>query len=107
MHIAERLFGIHRDTVQETGDPARLPAQIAGRWDKGIEIEYDGEKYFVQCRLEQPRLNKNLLYRHDKLNEPIKEGSLSIVLFESPFTSVSTVSRGHPSLVSLTYKFSF
>ncbi len=46
MHIAERLFGIHRDTDQETGDPARLPAQIAGRSDKGIEIEYDGEKIF-------------------------------------------------------------
>jgi hypothetical protein len=33
--------------------------------------------------------------------EPTKEGTLSFVLFESPFTSVSTVSRGHLSLVSL------
>jgi hypothetical protein len=41
------------------------------------------------------------LYRHDKTNEPTKEGFLSFVLFESPFTQVSTVSRGHPSLVSL------
>jgi hypothetical protein len=32
---------------------------------------------------------------------PIKEGPLSLVLFDSPFTSVSTVSRGHPFLVSL------
>jgi hypothetical protein len=47
-------------------------------------------------RLEQPRLNKNLLYLHDKPNEPIKEGILSFVLFESPFTLVSTISRGHP-----------
>jgi hypothetical protein len=30
-----------------------------------------------------------------------KEGPLSLVLFESPFASVSTVSRGHPSLASL------
>jgi hypothetical protein len=38
---------------------------------------------------------------HGKPNKPTKEGPLSFVLFESPFTSVSTVSRGHPSLVSL------
>jgi hypothetical protein len=37
----------------------------------------------------------------DKPNKPTKKGSLSFVLFESPFTSVSIVSRGHPSLVSL------
>ncbi len=42
-----------------------------------------------------------VLYRHDKPNEPTKKGPLSFVLFESPFTSVSTVSRGHHSLVSL------
>jgi hypothetical protein len=24
--------GVHRDTHLETGDPARLPAQLAGRW---------------------------------------------------------------------------
>ncbi len=40
-------------------------------------------------RLEQPRLNKNLLYRYNKANEPTKKGPLSFVLFESPFTSVS------------------
>jgi hypothetical protein len=33
--------------------------------------------------------------------EPTKEKPFSFVLFESPFTSVSTVSRGHPSPVSL------
>jgi hypothetical protein len=51
--------------------------------------------------LEQPRLNKNLLYRHGKPNEPTKEGTLSFVLFESPFTQVSTVSKAQSSLVSL------
>ncbi len=59
------------------------------------------EKYLVLGRLEQPRLNKNILYRHDKPNKPAKEGPLSLVLFDSPFASVSTVSRGHLSLVSL------
>jgi hypothetical protein len=33
--------------------------------------------------------------------EPTEEGRFSYVLFDSPFTSVSTVSRGHHSLVSL------
>jgi hypothetical protein len=42
---------------------------------------------------------KNILYRHTKANEPTKKGPLSFVLSESPFASVSTVSRGHPSLV--------
>jgi hypothetical protein len=39
----------------------------------------------------------------EKINILIKEGPLSFVLFESPFTSVptSTVSRGHPSLAFL------
>ncbi len=34
-----------------TGDPARLPVQLAGRWDKGIKIVYS----------EEP----NILYRAD------------------------------------------
>jgi hypothetical protein len=66
--------------------------------DKGIEIVNGEEKYFV----EQPRLNKSLLYQHDKPKESTKEGlPPSFVLFESPSTSVSTVSGSHPSLISL------
>jgi hypothetical protein len=49
---------------------------LLGDGSKGIEIVYGEEK--------------------DKPNEPSKEGTLSFVLFESPFTSVSTVIRGHP-----------
>jgi hypothetical protein len=59
------------------------------------------KKYFVLVRLQQLRQNKNLLYCHDKPNKPTKEEPLSFVFFESLFTSVSTVGRGHPSLVSL------
>ncbi|MFO0001806.1 MAG: hypothetical protein ACK559_11820, partial [bacterium] len=70
---------------------------LLGDGDKGIEIVSVREKYFVLGRLEQPRQNKNLLYRHDKPSEPTREGPLSCVLFESPFTSVSTDSGGHPS----------
>ncbi len=75
---------------------------MLGDGDKGIEIVYGGEKYFVMSRIEQPKQNKNLLYRHDKPNEPTKEGlPFSFVLFEFPFTSASTVNRGLPALVSL------
>ena len=50
---------------------------------KGIEILYSvgEENYFVPDQLEQPRQNKNLLYRHDKPNGPTKKGPLSFVLF--------------------------
>ncbi len=40
------------------------------------------------------------LYRHDKPEELIKDGPLScVVLFESPFNSVLTVSRGPTPLL--------
>jgi hypothetical protein len=58
-------------------------------------------KKLICTGLEQRRQNKNLLYWQNKPNKPTKEGPLLFVLFESPFTSVSTVSRDHPSLVSL------
>ncbi len=85
----------------ETGDPAQLTAQLAGRWvQKTFEIVYGEENDILYWAdyIEQPRQNKILLYRYDKPNEPSKKGRL---LFESPFTSVLTVSRGHHSLVSL------
>jgi hypothetical protein len=66
-----------------------------------------GKKYFVLGRLELPRQDKNLLYRHNEPNEPTREGLLSYmystVLLVPPFASLSTVSRGRPSLVSLIY----
>jgi hypothetical protein len=75
---------------------------LPGDGSKGIGTMYClGNKFFLPGRLEQPWQNKNLFYQHDKPNKPTKEGPLLFVLFESPFTSVSTVSRGHPSLVSL------
>jgi hypothetical protein len=59
------------------------------------------KKIFVSGQLEQSTQDKNLMYRHDKPNKPTKERLLSYVLLESPFASVSTVSRGHRSLDSL------
>ncbi len=60
-----------------------------------------GTQFFVLGRLEQARQVKNLLYRHDKTNEPTKGWPLSNVLRESPLDSVSTAGKCHPSLVSL------
>jgi hypothetical protein len=93
--------GLVRDTNKETCDPARLPSQLAGRWGKMIVIVYGEEKCVVLGRLEQPRQEKSILYWHDNPRETTKKGLLSFVFFESPFTSVSTVSRGHPPIVSL------
>jgi hypothetical protein len=50
---------------------------LQGVGDKGTEIVYSEEKNILYC------VEKSL-YRHDKPNEPTKEGPLSFVLFESP-----------------------
>ncbi len=58
---------IFRDTYLETGDTARLPAQLAC-WtmgDKWSEMCVVRKTYFVLDRLEQPRQDKNLFYRHN------------------------------------------
>ncbi len=66
------------------------------------------KKILVLGWLEQPRQGKNILYRHGKPNKPTNEEPLSFVLFESPFTSVSTVSMGQPlSIVSLSKTSSY
>ncbi len=62
-----------------------LPS-LLGDGAKGIEI-VNGEE-------------KNILYRADCSSQDRTE-PLKFVLVESPFTSVSTASRGRPSLVSL------
>jgi hypothetical protein len=56
-----------------------------GDWDKGIEI--------VNCE-------KKRKISFSGTTNPSNQ-SLSFVHFESPFTSVSTITWGHPSLVSL------
>jgi hypothetical protein len=50
----------------------------------------------VREKIDQPRQDKNLLYRLDEPNGLIKQGPFLDVLLESPFASVSTVSRGRP-----------
>jgi hypothetical protein len=52
----------------------------------------EDKKYCVLGLPELSMENKNLMYRHNEPNKPTKEGTLSFVLFESPFTSVSTFS---------------
>ncbi len=103
----EPPFFLHLDSFKPEKHTKRQETQhdclpsLLDDGDKEIEKVYGEEKkYFVLGRIEQPSKNKNLLYRHDKPNEPTNSGPLSFVLFESPFTSVSTVGRNHPSLVS-------
>ncbi len=43
------------------------------------------KKYFVLGLLEQPRQDKNILFRFNEINERTKEGPLSYVPLESPF----------------------
>ncbi len=74
-YVGKSCGGISGEYTMETGDPSRLPAQLAGRWkQRHWNSVWWGKKYFVVGRLEQPMQNKNLLYRHDKPNKPTKEG---------------------------------
>ncbi len=81
--------------TRKKGDQARLPAQLAGQWG--------------QRNLNSVRWRKNILYwaeaaladqkSHVSLLQTQRTNQGCFVFFEFPFTSVSTVSRGHPSLV--------
>ncbi len=76
-HLAEALHIWTRPQLcTETGDPARLPAQLAGRWGQrhwNSVLYGEGKKYFVLGRLGQSRWNKALLYWHDKPKNQPKE----------------------------------
>jgi hypothetical protein len=54
---------------------------ILGDRDKVIERMNGEEKIVGTGPNEHSKQNKNLLYRHDKHNEPTKEAPLSFVLF--------------------------
>jgi hypothetical protein len=76
-----------------------LPSLLGDR-DKGTEIMYGKQKQLYWAIGPTRALKgdqKSLVPARQA--QPTKEGALSFVLFESPFTSVSTVSRGYPSLV--------
>ncbi len=85
------FFNIETLTKRQATQHGCLPSLLCDG-DKGIEIVNGEEKKIV----EQPRLDKSLLYQHDKPKESAKEGPLSFVLFESPSTSVSTCQQGPP-----------
>jgi hypothetical protein len=62
---------------------------------------YGKEKKISSGTIREAKAEQNILYWHKKSNKATKDGPLSSELFEYLFTSVSTVSRGHPSQVSL------
>jgi hypothetical protein len=75
---------------------------LLGDGDKAIEIVYfEGKNILFWANYRSQGRTKKLFYRHNTTNDPTKAGPLSFVLFESSFTSVSTVNMGHPTLVSL------
>jgi hypothetical protein len=69
--------------------------------DKGIEIVYGEGKNILNWVDEssQGRAKMSCTSTTSPTNQPRKDPSLA--LLKSPFISVSTVSRGYPSLVSL------
>jgi hypothetical protein len=93
-----------RDTYYETGEPARLPAC----WPTGIK---ELKKFIVRKKIFCIRLT-GAAKAEQKSLVPARQAQLthqgrtpSFVLYslspQCPFSSISKVSRGHPSLVSL------
>jgi hypothetical protein len=86
-----------RDTYWETGDPAGLPAQLAGRWgQKWIETVFGGKKIFCTGPTRAAKAEQKSLVPARQAQQTNQGRNLSFVLFEPPFTSVSTVSRATP-----------
>jgi hypothetical protein len=54
------------------GQPLSIKKSYAG----AIQYGEDKNKICTGPTIEQPRQDKNLLYRHDKPNKPTKEGTL-------------------------------
>jgi hypothetical protein len=80
-----------------------LPS-LLGERHKENEIVYGEEKIFCTGLTRAAKAEQKSLVLAgyaQRTNEPTKEGHLSLVLFEPPFTSVSPVSRGYPSPVSV------
>ncbi len=79
---------------------------LLGDGDEGTVTVYGEEKnYFVLGRLVSQGRRKSCTGSSSPANpSPTKKRPLSFVFFESSFTLVSTVSRGHPSLDSTTEK---
>ncbi len=74
LHIGWRIVQIlrqHRRKTTNTAPTTFSEIQSASQAAK---------KYFVLGWPEQPKQDKNLLYRHDEPNEPTKEGAPSFIL---------------------------
>jgi hypothetical protein len=87
-----------RDTNQRHTLTDRPPSTAAfpACWAMGpkeFKLCMVRKKYYVLEPTRAAKTGQKSLVQTDKPNEPTKKGPLSFVLFESPFTSVSTVSR--------------
>jgi hypothetical protein len=90
----EYIYSVRPETYTEKQATLHgcLPSLLAD-WDKEIEIVCDEKKNILyRADYRAPKAEQKSLVC-DKPNEPAKKGSLSFVLFESPFTSVSTAGK--------------
>jgi hypothetical protein len=64
-----------RSRETEPGDPARLPAQVAGRW-RLIKVKKCTGRKIIFCTVltRAAKAGQNILYGHDESNEPTKGG---------------------------------
>jgi hypothetical protein len=81
-------------TKRQATQHGSLPSLLGGRY-KGNEIVYGEEKNILYWA-DKSSQDKNLLYWQDKPNEPSKDGPLSFILFEFPFTFSVTSQQGLP-----------
>jgi hypothetical protein len=95
--IANQEIHIKRQATRHGCQPSLL-----GHGDKWIEMVF-GEEKIVCTELTSAAKTeqKSLVPARQAQRTNQGRGPLLYVLLESPFASVSTVSRGHPSLVSL------
>ncbi len=91
MYVCTVQFTIStRETYEEKGDPARPPAQLAGRWgQKNLKQCTAKEKIFYIGPTRAAKTEQKSFVLARQAQEPTKEKLLSFVLLEF-FTSVST-----------------
>ncbi len=91
----------HRDTYQETGDPARLPAQLSGRWgQRNWNSVRWGKRIFCSGLTRAAKAEQNPFELARQLNEPTKDGPLFICSLWVPICP-SFISQQGPPLSSL------
>ncbi len=91
----QTIYIVTRDTQLETGDPAKLPTQLAQRLRRNELKQCTVRKKIFCTGSTRARQDKNLFYLPSPTNQA-RKGPFNNVLLESPFTSVSNAQQGPP-----------